>query len=85
MNQLEKLIDRRGYERRAVTIQNEGNSRAPSESVKMQVQDQLIKKYGEGWELESVCPGCVTESPQVENLMEGQVFIFKRRRQLRDE
>ena len=85
MEQTQKMIDRRRYEKRGVAVPAEVQGRGPSESTLSTLQTQLVKRYGEGWEIDTVYPGTIFDTSQAIDIEEGHMVIFKRRRQLRDE
>jgi len=85
MEPLKKPIDRRGYEKRGVAVPAGIQGRGPSESTLSTLHTQLVKQYGEGWEVDTVYPGSICETPNSSKMEEGHMVIFKRRRQLRDE
>ena len=79
------FTDQRRYEKRAVAVKKIPIGRPLSGSMTTRLQHHLIKKYGEGWELDSIHGGSIMESLEAAESIEGQVVIFRRRRQLRDE
>ena len=83
--ELEGNMDRRRYEKRGIAVPAEAQGRAPGESDLSTLQKQLVKRYGEGWEVDRVYPGTICDSSQALDMEEGHLVIFKRRRQLRDE
>lgn len=85
MDLLMKSIDRRHYETRGVVIKEPAVGRGISDELRHQLQRQFIKKYGEGWELDSIHPGSIAENDLTDDWSEGHLLVFKRRRQLRDE
>lgn len=85
MEQPRKPIDRRRYEKRGMAVPAESQGRGPSESTLVTLQKQFVKRYGEGWEMDTVYPGAICDSPKSVGMEEGHMVIFKRRRQLRDE
>jgi len=85
MEQPQKRIDRRGYEKRGMAVPAESQGRGLSKSTLSTLQKQLVKRYGEGWEMDTVYPGTICDTPKSIDMEEGHMVIFKRRRQLRDE
>lgn len=85
MGQTQKLIDRRQYEKRGVAVPAEIQGRGPCELILSTLQKQLVKRYGEGWEIDKVYPGTICDTENSVEMEEGHMVIFKRRRQLRDE
>lgn len=85
MEQTGKLVDRRRYEKRGIAVPAEIQGRGPCDSTLSTLQKQLVKRYGEGWEVDMVYPGTICDSVQTIDMEEGHLVIFKRRRQLRDE
>ncbi len=59
--------------------------RGPCESTLSTLHKQLVKRYGEGWEVDTIYPGTICDNPTFTEMEEGHMVIFKRRRQLRDE
>ena len=85
MEHPQKSADRRQYEKRGVAIPAKIQGRGPNESTLTTLHKQLVKRYGEGWEVEMVYPGSICENTKSLQMEEGHMVIFKRRRQLRDE
>ena len=85
MNRQKKMTDRRRYEKRGVAVKTGVEGRPLSESATARLHKQVLRKYGEGWEVEAVYPGSLVDSPQWAEAREGHIVMFKRRRQLRDE
>lgn len=85
MEHQQKPIDHRQYEKRGVAVPAGIQGRGPSESTLSTLHKQLVKQYGEGWEVDTVYPGSICETPKSPKMKEGHIVIFKRRRQLRDE
>jgi len=84
MEQPRRQIDRRRYEKRGMAVPAEIQGRGPSESTLSVLHRQLVKRYGEGWEVDTIYPGTICGTP-TSDMEEGHMVIFKRRRQLRDE
>lgn len=80
-----KAPDRRQYEERGIAIPAVMQGRTPAEATLSDLQKQLVKRYGEGWEVDRIYPGSICDAEQDEAMTEGHMVIFKRRRQLRDE
>ena len=85
MEQPQKTMDGRKYEKRGMAVPAEIQGRGPSESTLSTLHKQLVKRYGEGWEMDTVYPGTICNTPTSIDMEEGHMVIFKRRRQLRDE
>lgn len=85
MEHHQKLIDRRQYEKRGVAVPAGIQGRGPCESTLSTLHKQMVKQYGEGWEVDTVYPGSICETSKSSKMEEGHMVIFKRRRQLRDE
>ena len=85
MDHRTKMADRRRYEKRGVAVKASAEGRPLSESATARLHKQVLKKYGEGWEVDAVYPGSIFDSPQSAETREGHIVMFKRRRQLRDE
>jgi hypothetical protein len=85
MEQAQDHTDRPQYEKRGIAMPTEIQGRGPCESTLATLHKQLVKRYGEGWEVDSVYPGAICENAQAVDMEEGHMVIFKRRRQLRDE
>jgi len=85
MEQAEKRIERRRYEMRGIAVPAESQGRGPGKAALSKLQKHLIKRYGEGWEVDKIYPGEICQSSHTLNMEEGHLVIFKRRRQLRDE
>lgn len=77
--------DRRRYEKRGVAVPTGIQGRGPCESTLSTLHKQLVKRYGEGWEIDKVYPGTICDTETSVEMEEGHMVIFKRRRQLRDE
>ncbi len=85
MEHPQKPTDRRRYEKRGVAVPAGIQGRGPSEYTLSTLHKQMVKRYGEGWEIDTVYPGSICETSKSPQLEEGHMVIFKRRRQLRDE
>ncbi|MDT7042193.1 hypothetical protein [Candidatus Nitronereus thalassa] len=85
MENAQENSDRRHYEKRGVAVPAEIQGRGPGDSALATLHKQLVKRYGEGWEVDSVYPGAICDNAEGIDMEEGHMVIFKRRRQLRDE
>jgi len=85
MDDSRETPDRRGYETRGVAVPAGFQGRGPCELTLSTVRKQLVKRYGEGWEVDTVYPGTICNTSTSTEMEEGHMVIFKRRRQLRDE
>ncbi len=54
-----KMADRRRYEKRGVAVKASAEGRPLSESATARLHKQVLKKYGEGWEVDAVYPGSI--------------------------
>lgn len=85
MSPREKLIDRRRYERRGVVVHDSEAGRPIADTLRRRLTEQFVKRYGDGWELESIQRGSVVYDPHLQEWTDSHILLFKRRRQLRDE
>ncbi len=85
MDHRTKMADRRRYEKRGVAVKASAEGHQLSKWATARLHKQVLKKYGEGWEVDAVYPGSIFDSPQSAETKEGHIVMFKRRRQLRDE